>query len=167
MKNARVDSKKNLILAAWDRDERDLWKISAEAETTLSYVANVLRSAGRIEHYRDLFTSGEPENVYSALLRGRLGFKDVEAARASVKILQETYELFEGIRERAGQHETMVAALTLYHRALSSRKAREAEVFRAWLTERLAADALVTAEMLRSIDREGAKPRDRARSVIL
>src|SRR5215510_12191333 len=52
-----------------------------------SYVGAVLRRAGLIEGYFDLYTStAHPMNVYSKRLANQLGFKHEDAARQSVAV---------------------------------------------------------------------------------
>src|SRR5207253_10513827 len=86
----------------------------------------------------DLYTaSAEPMNVYSPLFAGQLGFRDEEAARESLGIIDRAYRDFEQIGDRAGQHHALTMALTMFDRARWINKVREAEVFRQWLLDRL------------------------------
>jgi hypothetical protein len=87
-------------------------------------------------------------NVYSKFFAKKLGFKDEEAARASIDLIDRLYSQFGLARDRAGQHHALMMALTMFDRARWTGKAREADIFRHWLFGRLN-DA--------SIDEEGAE----------
>jgi hypothetical protein len=103
-----------------------------------SYVSSVLQSEGLHHGYFDLYTSTtQSMNVYSKFFAGQLGFKDVEAARRSVELIDRTYRQFEVAADRAGQHHALLMALTMFDRARWTNKAQEAEVFRRWLLDRL------------------------------
>ncbi|HEV2763430.1 MAG TPA: hypothetical protein VGV38_10680 [Pyrinomonadaceae bacterium] len=104
-----------------------------------SYVGSVLQEAGLLSGYFDLYTStAHPMNVYSKFFANRLGFKDEEAARASVEVIDQYHRQFELAGDRAGQHHALTMALTMFDRARWTGKGDEAEVFRRWLLERLA-----------------------------
>src|SRR5437899_2545038 len=61
-----------------------------------SYVASVLQDADLLKGYFDLYTTSErPMNVYSQHFAGQLGFRDEEAARESVRLLDQSYREFE------------------------------------------------------------------------
>lgn len=132
-------NKKDLILAAWDQGDQDLWRLSQEYVTTPSYVASVLQKGGRIDNYSDLFTSPrDPLNIYDRLFRDELGFKTVAVAERSIGLLNTAYKALGDLRDRAGQHHCMVEALTMYNRALAAGKYEAAQVFRKWLMATLA-----------------------------
>ena len=78
-------------------------------------------------------------NVYSKFFAGHLGFKDVEAARASVAHVDRLYRQFDLAGDRAGQHHALLMALTMYDRARWTGKVDEAEPYRRWLADHLAA----------------------------
>jgi len=118
--------------------------ISAVADLALithsrpSYVASVLEESDQPPAYFDLYTSSaRPMNVYSKYFAGKLGFKDEEAARDSVAVIDHYYRQFELAGDRAGQHHALLMALTMFDRARWTGKADEADVFRAWLRDRL------------------------------
>jgi hypothetical protein len=103
----------------------------------------VLRDAGLMTGYFDLYTSTtHPQNIYSKFFAGKLGFKDVETAAASVALIDRLYRQFEFAGDRAGQHHALAMALTMFDRARWTGKGREAEVFLNWLTARLGEAAL-------------------------
>ena len=103
-----------------------------------SYVSSVLQAEGLHHGYFDLYTStNEPMNVYSKFFAGQLGFKDEEAARRSVDLIDRLHRQFELAGDRAGQHHALLMALTMFDRARWTKKTREAVVFRRWLLDRL------------------------------
>jgi len=103
-----------------------------------SYVASVLQEAGLMTGYFDLYTtSAHPMNVYSKFFAGKLGFKDEATAQSSIDLIDHLYRQFEVAKDRAGQHHALMVALTMFNRARWTNKAREAEIYRRWLQERL------------------------------
>jgi hypothetical protein len=114
-----------------------------------SYVGAVLRHAGLIEGYFDLYTStAHPMNVYSKRLANQLGFKHEDAARQSVAVLEQLYQQCALMRDRAGQHHALAMALVMFDRARWMGKMPEANIFRQWLAAHLAqADAENEARM--------------------
>src|SRR5690606_18808920 len=130
MRKTRTTKKKQ-ILELYLSGQRDLEAIARSVSSSISYVASVLRKAGWLSDYYDLYTtSSVPMNLYAKELRGRrLGFKDVARSQESVKILDQTYRLYEKRKERAGQHHILLLALTLYNRARWSGKVAEAEPY--------------------------------------
>jgi hypothetical protein len=131
-------TKKNQILEAWRAGERDIRALALDLDSTPSYVASVLQTAHLIEGYHDLYTSSQDSaNIYSQDLSERIGFKDMEAAQAGVRKLEEAYHGLGEMRDRAGQHHFMVLALVMYNRARFSRKLPEANLYRDWLLKHL------------------------------
>jgi hypothetical protein len=132
-------SKKDQILALASAGVNDVADIALMTQTRPSYVGTVLQDAGRNPTYFDLYTStNRPMNAYSKFFAGQLGFKDVDAARRSVELIDRLYRQFELAADRAGQHHALLMALTMFDRARWTNKAAEAEVFRGWLADRLA-----------------------------
>ena len=132
-------SKKDQILALAAAGVGDVADIALMTQTRPSYVGTVLQDAGKHTGYFDLYTStNRPMNVYSKFFAGQLGFKDVEAARRSVELIDRLYHQFELAADRAGQHHALLMALTMFDRGRWTNKAPEAEVFRRWLADRLA-----------------------------
>jgi hypothetical protein len=135
---ARRPSKKEQILALYDNDIREVADIAMLTRCRPSYVAGVLQEAGLPSDYHDLYTTtARPMNVYSKFFAGQLGFRDEEAARASVELIDRYYRQFALAEDRAGQHHALLMALTMFDRARWTNKPREADVFRRWLRERL------------------------------
>jgi hypothetical protein len=112
--------------------------ISRILDTDPAYVANSLIAAGQAPAYVDLYTHTGPQNRYAAMLAGVLRFKDVAAARESVARIDALYHQFEAARDRRGQHQTQLLALTGKNRAEGIGKRAEARLFADWLIEHLA-----------------------------
>ena len=133
-----VQSKKDMILSLFENGTTEVEAIAAISGAKPSYVGSVLHQAGLIDNYFDLYTStNHPMNVYSKHFRGKLGFKDVETARRSVRNLEEAYRYFERQQDRAGQHHTLEMGLTMLDRARWTGKLEEAEVYRLWMVNKL------------------------------
>jgi hypothetical protein len=127
-------SKKEQILSLYDAGVTDIAELSKQALARPSYVAQVLQSAGLMTGYFDLYTTTAGEqNVYSRFFRNVLSFKDVAAARESVRKINNLYNYFERLSDRAGQHNAMVLALVGKNRARWSGKLEESEIFSEWL----------------------------------
>ncbi|MGB8508446.1 MAG: hypothetical protein WCD76_08570 [Pyrinomonadaceae bacterium] len=142
-KRAARPSKKEQIIALFLSGMGEVEDISIITGSRPSYVANVLQEAGLASGYFDLYTSSaHPMNVYSKFFAGKLGFKDEEAARASVELIDRLHNQFEFAGDRAGQHHALMMALTMFDRARFTGKAREAEIFRQWLINSLNAASL-------------------------
>jgi hypothetical protein len=135
---ARRVSKKDQILSLYTSGLGDVEDIAMITGARPSYVASVLQESGLMTGYFDLYTtSSHPMNVYSKFFAGKLGFKDVETARASVEIIDLLYNQFELAGDRAGQHHAMMMGMTMFDRARWTGKEEEADVFRRWLRARL------------------------------
>lgn len=137
-KKEAVQSKKDMILSLFENGTTEIETIAAISGARPSYVGSVLHQAGLIDNYFDLYTSTNyPMNVYSKHFRGKLGFKDVETARRSVRNLEEAYRFFERNQDRAGQHHTLEMGLTMLDRARWTGKLEEAEIYRRWMVNKL------------------------------
>ncbi|HYE14131.1 MAG TPA: hypothetical protein VD968_06800 [Pyrinomonadaceae bacterium] len=131
-------SKKDQIIALFLSGMGEVEDIAVITGSRASYVGSVLQEAGLVSGYFDLYTStSHPQNIYSKFFAGKLGFRDEEAARQSVELIDRLYRQFEFAADRAGQHHALSMALTMFDRARWTGKGREAEVFREWLTARL------------------------------
>lgn len=129
-------SKKEQILALYHTGVTAVEDLALLTDTRPSYVGSVLEEAELTSGYFDLYTSTErPMNVYSKYFAGRLGFKDVETARAGVAHIDRMYAQFERTRDRAGQHHAMLMALIMFNRARWTGKEDEAAVYQAWLSD--------------------------------
>lgn len=133
-------STKEQILGLYLTGIRDIEDLAMLTRSRPSYVGTVLQEAGLREDYFDLYTStAHPMNVYSKFFAGKLGFKDVATARESVALIDRLHRQFELAGDRAGQHHALLMALTMFNRARWTDKAEEAEVYRRWLADHLAA----------------------------
>jgi hypothetical protein len=132
-------SKKNQILTLFTGGITDVHDLAVITHSRPSYVAGVLQDNNLLTGYFDLYThTGSPMNIHSKFFAGKLGFKDVETARQSVALIDHLYRQFATAEDRAGQHHSLVMALTMFDRARWTGKGEEAEVFRRWLADRLA-----------------------------
>lgn len=137
-KKEAVPSKKDMILSLFDSGTTEVETIAAISGAKPSYVGSVLQKEGLIDNYFDLYTStNHPMNIYSKHFRGKLGFKDVETARASVRNLEQSYRYFDRLQDRAGQHHTLEMGLMMLDRARWTGKLEEAEVYRLWIVNKL------------------------------
>ena len=133
-----IKSKKDMILSLFETGITQIETIAAISGAKPSYVGSVLHKEGLIDNYFDLYTStAHPMNIYSKHFQGKLGFKNVESAEKSVKVLDGAYRYFDNQQDRAGQHHTLEMALTMLDRARWTGKLEEAEVYRQWLVRKL------------------------------
>jgi 5'-deoxynucleotidase YfbR-like HD superfamily hydrolase len=127
-------TKKEQILALYERGVTDVARIVRQVAARPSYVAQVLQQAGYLTGYFDLYTTtAREQNIYSRFFRNVLSFKTVEAAKESVERIDRLYNYFERLGDRAGQHQACVIALTGKNRARWSGKTEEAQIFSEWL----------------------------------
>ncbi|MEW6128736.1 MAG: hypothetical protein AB1757_16975 [Acidobacteriota bacterium] len=127
-------SKKEQILQLHQDGITDVAEVAYLVDASPSYVAEVLRQAGLLTGYFDLYTTTASEqNIYSRYFRNILAFKNVEAAQQSIEKIDRLYSYFERIGDRAGQHHAMLLALTGKNRARWSNKLEEAKIFSDWL----------------------------------
>jgi hypothetical protein len=132
-------SKKEQILSLFMSGINEVEDLALITSSRPSYVGSVLQEAGLKTGYFDLYTStSHPMNVYSKFFANRLGFRDEEAARQSVEVIDRLYRQFELAGDRAGQHHALTMALVMFDRARWTRKGAEADIFRQWLVARLA-----------------------------
>jgi hypothetical protein len=129
-------SKRQLALDLYGQGLR-VDTIARVLETDPSYVANALITAGHSPAYVDLYTHTGPQNRHAQMLAGVLRFKDIQAARESVERIDELYHQFEAARDRRGQHQAQLLALTGKNRAEGIGKRQEARLFADWLIEHL------------------------------
>ena len=133
-----IQSKKDMILSLFNDGTTEIETIAAISGAKPSYVGSVLQKEGLIDNYFDLYTStAHPMNIYSKHFRGKLGFKDVETARAGVRNLEEAYRYFSNNQDRAGQHHTLEMGLIMLDRARWTGKLEEAEIYRLWMVSKL------------------------------
>lgn len=133
-----IQSKKEMILSLYKEGTTEIEAIAVLTGAKPSYIGSVLHREGLIDNYFDLYTStAYPMNVYSKFFVGKLGFRNVFAARRSVRNLEEIYRGFEEKQDRAGQHHALEMALTMLDRARWTGKLEEAEIYRRWLVGKL------------------------------
>jgi hypothetical protein len=133
-----LKSKKDMIISLFNSGVTEIETIAVVSGARPSYVGAVLHREGLVDNYFDLYTStGFPMNVYSKHFRGKLGFKDVETAERGVRTLENGYQYFSRILDRAGQHHALELGLTMLDRARWTGKLEEAEVYRRWLVGKL------------------------------
>jgi hypothetical protein len=133
-----IQSKKEMILSLYNSGTTEVEAIVALTGAKPSYVGSVLQREGLIDNYFDLYTStAHPMNIYSKYFVGKLGFRNVFAARQSVRVLEEAYWYFDTNQDRAGQHHSLEMALTMLNRARWTGKLEEAEIYRRWLVGKL------------------------------
>ncbi len=131
-------SKKDQIITLYLSGMNSIEDLAIITGSRPSYVGSILQESGLMTGYFDLYTStSHPMNVYSKFFAGKLGFKDEEAARRSVEVIDHTYSQFEFAKDRAGQHHALMMALTMFDRARWTGKGREADIFRDWLIAQL------------------------------
>ncbi|HEX8176020.1 MAG TPA: hypothetical protein VF543_12950 [Pyrinomonadaceae bacterium] len=136
-KTRRV-SKKDQILALFMSGINEVEDLAMITGSRPSYVGSILQESGLMKGYFDLYTStAHPMNVYSKFFANKLGFKDMDAARESIEVIDRLYRQFEFAKDRAGQHHALSMALTMFDRARWTGKGTEADIFRGWLMARL------------------------------
>lgn len=136
--HSRMKTKKERIIELYD-EGFDVESIADALATNPSYVANTLIAEGRPVEYEDLYTttSGRLYSKEARRLAGVLRFKDIEAARESVRQLDEAYRQFGQEKNKRGQYRAQLLALIGKHRAEGIGKHREADLFREWLVKTL------------------------------
>ncbi len=153
---SRRVSKKDQILALFMSGINEVEDLAMITGSRPSYVGSILQESGLMKGYFDLYTStSHPMNVYSKFFANKLGFKDMEAARESIEVIDRLYRQFEFAKDRAGQHHALTMALTMFDRARWTGKGTEADVFRHWLMARLS-----EADLFREEDAEGEGDED-------
>jgi hypothetical protein len=135
---ARRVSKKDQILALFMSGINEVEDLAMITGSRPSYVGSILQESGLMKGYFDLYTStAHPMNVYSKFFANKLGFKDMDAARESIEIIDRLYRQFEFAKDRAGQHHALSMALVMFDRSRWTGKGEEADIFRHWLMARL------------------------------
>ena len=148
---SRRVSKKDQILALYMSGINEVEDLAMITGSRPSYVGSTLQESGLMKGYFDLYTStAHPMNVYSKFFANKLGFKDMDAARESIDVIDRLYRQFEFAKDRAGQHHALSMALTMFDRARWTGKGEEADIFRHWLMARMN-----EAELFREEDASG------------
>jgi hypothetical protein len=115
------------------------------SRTSPSYIAGVLREAGKNVEYRDRFADPPMEEPYASRLRNLLQFHDFVSAEASLRKLDEVYREYREASDRTGtglvrtllqKGKLRAASLAANPRVSSDKRAEKAEIatwFRIWL----------------------------------
>jgi hypothetical protein len=145
---AQKVSKKDQILSLYLSGMTEIEDLAIITGSRPSYVGSILQEAGLMTGYFDLYTSSaHPMNVYSKFFAGKLGFKDEDAARASIELIDHLHNQFEFAGDRAGQHHALMMALVMFDRARWTGKGVEADIFRQWLMSQLETADLAREEI--------------------
>ncbi len=151
------ETKKQIILdycraKAWERIGREeIRALENElrarlgAKTSPSYIAGVLRAAGKKVAYYDRFADPPIEEPYASRLRDLLEFRDLASAEASLRKLDEIYREYRDASDRAGTRcvrtllqkgKLRASSLAANPRVNPQKRAEKAEIatwFRIWL----------------------------------
>ncbi|MBW3625385.1 MAG: hypothetical protein KY468_18475 [Armatimonadetes bacterium] len=126
-------TKKDRSLALFDEGVQDIPTIAEMVGTNPTYVAHSLINAGKSVDYSDLYTPSRPRNRYGDDFNGVLRFKDLDAAKESVRKIGLRYDFYRDLGDRQGQYHARYVALIGYDRAMGLGKTREAKVFAEWI----------------------------------
>ena len=77
-------------------------RLGPSLKTSPSYIASVLREAGKNVEYQDRFTAPPMPEPYASRLRNLLQFHDFESAEASLRKLDEVYRQYRQASDRKG-----------------------------------------------------------------
>ncbi len=77
-------------------------RLGPNLKTSPSYIATVLREAGKNVEYYDRFAAPSMEEPYASRLRNLLQFHDFESAEASLGKLDEIYREYRAASDRIG-----------------------------------------------------------------
>jgi hypothetical protein len=77
-------------------------RLGSNLRTSPSYIASVLRAAGKNVEYQDRFTAPSMEEPYASRLRNLLQFHDFASAEASLRKLDEVYREYRQASDRVG-----------------------------------------------------------------
>lgn len=130
---ARRNSKKELILECCESlglerlGAREIHRVESELRRQLgpaekvspSYIANVLRDAGKRVEFNHRYVDPWMEEPYVSRLRGVLKFQDFENAEASLRQLDSIYRAYREVADRTGTLLVRTLVLKGVERALS------------------------------------------------
>jgi hypothetical protein len=120
-------------------------RVRLGAKTSPSYIAGILRAAGKIVEYEDRFTGPPIEEPYASRLRDLLEFHDLASAEASLRKLDALYREYREASDGAGARwvralllkgKLRVSSLAANPRVNPQKRAEKAEIatwFRIWL----------------------------------
>jgi hypothetical protein len=97
----------------------------------------VQRATGPASRFwrEDPVSGSDAKNDYAKTYSTDLSFRDEEAARQSVAVIDDLYRRSEQAGDPAGRHEARIRALTMFDRARAAGKKREADLFWRWLAD--------------------------------
>jgi hypothetical protein len=126
--------------------ENDLRRrLGADVKISPSYVAHVLREAGKQVDYDDRFSAPSMPEPYSSRLRDLLEFHDLGSAEASLRKLDQVYRQYGAACDRRGadlvrsllvKGKLRAASLAANPRVSAEKRAEKQEIatwFRIWL----------------------------------
>jgi len=120
-------------------------RLGSNLKTSPSYIARVLREAGKDVEYRDRFADPPMEEPYASRLRNLLQFHDFASAEASLRKLDEAYREYRDASDRTGaslvrsllqKGKLRASSMAANPRVGPDKRAEKAEIatwFRIWL----------------------------------
>jgi hypothetical protein len=120
-------------------------RLGSNLKTSPSYVAKVLREAGKNVEYQDRFTAPSMEEPYASRLRNLLQFHDFASAEASLRKLDQVYRDYRQASDQIGtglvrallqKGKLRAGSLAANPRVSSEKRAEKREIatwFRIWL----------------------------------
>jgi hypothetical protein len=120
-------------------------QLGSSLRTSPSYIASVLREAGKTVDYFDRFATPVMQEPYASRLRHLLEFHDLESAQASLRKIDEIYREYRGASDRTGlgyvrslvqKGKLRARSLAANPRVAPIKRAEKAEIatwFRIWL----------------------------------
>lgn len=120
-------------------------RLGANLKTSPSYIAQVLRKAGKNVEYSDGFAETMMEEPYASRLRNLLQFHDFASTEASLRKLDEVYREYQQAKDRTGaglvrallqKGKLRAGSLAANPRVSPDKRAEKAEIaawFRVWL----------------------------------
>jgi hypothetical protein len=120
-------------------------RLGSNLRTSPSYIASVLREAGKKVEYQDRFSAPSLEEPYASRLRDLLQFHDLESAEASLRRLDQVYREYREASDRTGtglvrsllqRGKLRAASLAANPRVSPDKRSEKQEIatwFRIWL----------------------------------
>jgi hypothetical protein len=139
-------TKKDQSLSLFEEGLQDVDRIAERVGANPTYVASALMSAGKAVDYVDLYTPSRPRNRYGEDFNGVLRFKDLNAAKESVRRIDQRYRFYRDLNDRQGQYHARSVALIGYDRAMGLGKTREARAFAEWIRQTMEGELAIGPE---------------------
>jgi hypothetical protein len=79
-------------------------RLGSHLKTSPSYIAGVLREAGKAVEYQDRFADPPMEEPYASCLKGALRFHDLASAETSLRKLDGIYRQYREASDRTGMN---------------------------------------------------------------